>query len=300
MKFPNPNFQFPIKVLILIFIFGFTLVFAHQVGLQNIDIKNANERWAWNDVAGWIDFHNSSIHNIEVSVDEVKGWASSTIGFISFNCSTTPNGDICGSSNFRVNNDGNGLLSGFAWSDGVGWISFCGNSTGASSWDGSKWVCPSSPSYRVRVDKDGVDESHFKDWAWNDVLGWISFNCSNNSFCGISNYKIQTGAGAVSASAVLESNIFDTGTNNAYFNTMLWRGVQPPGTSVQIELATSNASSGPWNYSSPANILVNTPLKLIGNNYINRRYIRYRVTLLSDVWQTSSPQIDDIIINWSP
>ena len=154
INFSLQNLNFSLLICILIFTLYILLiknVFAHQVGLQNIDAKDANERWSWNDVIGWTDFHDSSIHNIEVGVGEIKGWASSAVGYIVFNCSTTPNGDICGSNNFKVNNDGNGLLSGFAWNENIGWISFCGNSTSVSSWDGSKWICPSSPSYRLPV-----------------------------------------------------------------------------------------------------------------------------------------------------
>ncbi len=288
------------KIFYYFLIFTAALVLAHQAIFQNIDTKDANERWAWNDVIGWIDFHDSSIHNIEVSPSEIKGWASSTVGYIVFNCATTPNGNICGSSNFKVNNDSTGLLSGFAWNENIGWISFCGNSASVSTWDGSAWVCPDFPSYRVRIDKDGADESHFKDWAWNDVIGWISFDCNNTASCASSNYKIQTSFNSRADSAILESNIFDTKSSNTYFNTIVWHGIQPPGTVVQMELATSNSVTGPWIYGAPMNLLVSTPVKLIGDDYLDRRYIRYRITLLTDLSQISSPEIDDIIINWSP
>ena len=297
MKFLISNFKFLILGLLFLIV---ATVLAHQVGFQNIDTRDVGERWAWNDVIGWIDFHHSAIHNIEVGSNEIRGWASSTVGYIVLNCATTPNGNICGSSNFKVNNDGGGLLSGFAWSENIGWISFCGNSTSVSSWNGSGWVCPAFPSYRVRIDQDGPSESHFKDWAWNDIVGWISFDCFNTGSCLSSNYRIQTSANSGSISAVLESNIFDTKSSKTYFNTIIWHGVQPPGTAVLIELATSNSTTTPWTYNAPINLLVSTPTKLIGDNYLDRRYIRYRVTLLSDLAQTSSPEINDIIINWSP
>lgn len=300
MKNNNLKFKMLAIAFFAFFAFSFTFILAHQLGSQNIDTKSVSEHWAWNDVISWIDLHDPVIHNVEVNANEIKGWANSSVGYIVFNCATTPNGNICGSSNFKVSNDGNGLLSGWAWSENIGWISFCGNTTEASTWDGSKWTCPLAASYRVRIDKDGVDESHFKDWAWNDVIGWISFNCDNDISCATSNYKIQTSAGGLQANAMIESNVFDTGSSQSYFNTVLWRGSQPAGTSVQVELATSNDPNGPWVYNVPISLLVNTPTKLIGASYINRRYIRYRVTLISDIWQSASPVVDDIIISWSP
>jgi PKD repeat protein len=35
------------------------------------------------------------------------------------------------------------------------------------------------------------NDKEFMNWAWgNDVLGWLSFNCRNQSVCGNSNYKV--------------------------------------------------------------------------------------------------------------
>jgi hypothetical protein len=105
------------------------------------------------------------------------------------NCNTTPNGDICGTSSFKVSNNGSGSLAGWAWNDGIGWISFCGNASGGSTLSGSDWICPASPTYQVSVSSS---TGEFSGWAWNDIAGWISFNCSNTSTCGTVNYKVKT------------------------------------------------------------------------------------------------------------
>ncbi len=57
------------------------------------------------------------------STDNVSGYAwSETIGWISFNC--TDRG-VCGSSNYGVNIDSaTGNFSGYAWSENIGWINF--------------------------------------------------------------------------------------------------------------------------------------------------------------------------------
>ena len=57
------------------------------------------------------------------STDNVSGWTwSETIGWISFNCTNT---GTCGTSNYGVNvNPTSGDFSGYAWSENIGWISF--------------------------------------------------------------------------------------------------------------------------------------------------------------------------------
>ncbi len=52
-------------------------------------------------------------------------------------------------------------LSGFAWSDTVGWISFSNTSDGSAS------------VYSVKVD---TVTGAFSGYAWSDNIGWISFN----------------------------------------------------------------------------------------------------------------------------
>ncbi|MBI5306407.1 four helix bundle protein [Candidatus Wolfebacteria bacterium] len=145
-------------------------------------------KWAWNDLIGWIDF-GFSTGNVKVYSDRLEGYASSSAGFIALNCNSTPNNDICGTSNFKVSNDGSGNLSGWAWNDGIGWISFCGNASGGSTLSGSNWICPSSPTYQVVI---SASTGEFSGWAWNDIKGWISFNCSNTGACGTVDYKVKT------------------------------------------------------------------------------------------------------------
>ena len=73
------------------------------------------EHWAWNDIIGWIDFYSTG--NVEVTDYKIKGYASSSVGYIVLDCETSPNGNICSNSDFKVKNDCSGELSGFAWND---------------------------------------------------------------------------------------------------------------------------------------------------------------------------------------
>src|SRR3989338_2782024 len=81
------------------------------------------------------------------------------------------------------NGDAQGILSGYAWNDTIGWISLnCDESA-----HGGSNLCSTS-NYKVQIDSNGS----FSGYAWNDVAGWISFNCSNNASCDSSNFKVNT------------------------------------------------------------------------------------------------------------
>ena len=290
-KLPTTHYLLPTAFFLCIFLIGAGITYAQT----NINTQGKqNEKWGWNDVFGWIDM--ASTTSVFVGTSTVAGYASSSIGDIMFDCATTRLGDTCETNNFKTANDGGGLLSGLAWNDLIGWISMSGT-TGS----------PSNTPYGVSITAAGDNKnSYFHGWAWSDVVGWITFNCEDYgvSFCATSNYKTQTGAGAADVSAEFTSNIFDIGTTSGLFNTIMWRGAQPTGTSVKFQIATANATStltfagSTWfDVASPA-----SPVKLTqgltGAEVENRRYLRYRAALATT--GANGLQIDDIIINWSP
>ena len=160
----------PIRSLILFVVFFISLIiFNHSSLTEAVEDNNFNG-YAWSDNAGWISF------------------------------------------NYGTSIDGDGNLTGYAWSDELGWISF----------NGADLVgCPSSPC-NAKIDKytdkiigwarylssetgwirlgpvsySGTDYGLSHDgedvlgWAWSDELGWISFNCRNES-CVQSNYGVK-------------------------------------------------------------------------------------------------------------
>lgn len=250
------------------------------------------DKWAWNDVIGWMD--SNTTNNVMVSSSGITGYADSpNVGYIAFDCATSPIGDICGLSNFGVTNDGAGVLGGWAWNDVIGWISFSG----------------SSPiTYGVRIDNNG----YFRGFAWNDVVGWISFNCEDIGWCPTSDYKTRTTWNSPPERAILTSSTFDTNrAQGAGFNTIMWLGEKPNGTGVKFQIATTDTPlAGPWNdadyvgedgtsgsYYQPSTWGEQEWISLPIHN--NKRYIRYRVILESDENHTVSPRVDNIIINWS-
>ena len=114
------------------------------------------------------------------SVRELTGWAwSDNIGWVSFNCENTSS---CGSSNYVVELDlTSGNLSGYAWSDNLGWLSF--NSSHVSG-------CPQGSC------QPKLQGNSFRGWAKflatdnNGYDGWVSLSCQNTNRCGTSSYGV--------------------------------------------------------------------------------------------------------------
>ncbi len=278
---------------------------------------------AWDDESGWWDFYSTQTVMVKGTI--LQGYASSSVGDISLDCATSENGNICGSSNYGVcngygathnadgtctNGDATGNLSGFAWNDTIGWISFCGGQSTAQ--------CPGSQAYGVTIDANG----DFQGYAWNDTDGWISFNCANNSSCGTNQYLVNTSWRATSTVGYLTSEIFDTGiASGTTLSSIIWQG--GPGSGVGIctafQIAAANATSGPWNFLGPDDTSatyygaacaqgpnggtgcapVNTPICVKSADFNNFRYYRYKVQLTSDKLQTNSPEVKNVILNFN-
>ncbi|MBI5306020.1 hypothetical protein HZB04_00280 [Candidatus Wolfebacteria bacterium] len=130
------------------------------------------------------------------------------------------------------------------------------------------------------------------------------------------------GGGGYQPIGTIESPVFDTGAANGVgFNFIMASGTTPTGAKFRMQLATSNSSGGPWNYLGP-NCADTTyyfdaafaPFPGIGNSpatqeigcpnsHNNKRYFRYKLILCSgdcSAGGSDTPQIDKIIVNWSP
>jgi len=204
--------------------------------------------WGWNEVIGWIDFHNTD--SVVMRNRSLEGYASSSIGDISFDCEHSPIGNICdemapggsGQADYKVENSGSRLY-GWAWNDLIGWIAFCGGQ-GTST-------CPTVfPSYPFQVNlgyaiNTQEPPSDFHNYAWNDLIGWISLNCSDYFGCNTADYRVRTSWFVTSTVGYLDSSTFDTEViDGASFNSIAWDGVMPSETGVSFQLATSNCPGG--------------------------------------------------------
>jgi len=322
----------------VVIILALALVFTSPQSVRANPGTNINatttEHFAWNDILGWIDFYNTD--TVTVWGTRVEGYASSSFGDVSLDCSTSPNGNICATSNYGIcngpgphntdgtcpNGDGgdstSGALTGYAWNDNVGWISFNCDQTD----HGGSAHCEANggADYNVTIDSNGDFLGH----AWNDNVGWISLNYNSSGVSPSSSYKVATAWRATSTVGYLESVVIDTQVQNgATLNSITWIGDSPTSsqTYVDFQIAVSNSSSGPWTFEGPGGDTntyyglscesnfqggvnadgapENTPVCINPSRVNNYRYIRYRVRLRSNRLQTLAPQVDDIILNWS-
>lgn len=138
--------------------------------------------------------------------------------------------------------------------------------------------------------------------------------------------KVTVSAG-LTATGSLTSTVFDSGvTDGAAYNSILWKGTLNAGTGrVRFQIATSNCSngatnaptcnSGSWSFIGGATCGVGdwydpgapdtaAEITCAGANHNNMRYFRYKIQLCSASNCTDSgsitPQVDDVVISWSP
>lgn len=259
------------------------------------------DSYSWNDVLGWIDLclgssDCSNQYAVQVGINYLSGFASSSVGYISFNCQDL---NACSTSDYavlKIPTTTSSTLYGFAWNDVIGWISFnCSD---------LNWCATST--YSVWIDSDG----YFHGYAWNDIVGWISFNCQEPGFCGNVSYRVKTSFVAYSQEGILISSIFDTGQSyGVSYNSIIWEGEVNDGV-VKFQLATATSTSGPWNFVGPncdpnefyvANS--QNPIKVFPitcPDHYNKRYFRYKVILHPSQDFSKTPIVKRVIINYSP
>lgn len=105
------------------------------------------------------------------SSDNLSGYAwSDNVGWVSFNCTNTNTCADMGGVDYGVNRNADGTLTGYAWSDAIGWIQFGGFGTGFPSGSGTQ------------AQDANVNGNNLKGWAralsysGNDWDGWISLS----------------------------------------------------------------------------------------------------------------------------
>jgi hypothetical protein len=133
------------------------------VASENMDPAGTGAQHAWSENSGWWNGEPSGDGGPGVQVGDalLTGWIwSENLGWISLSCQNTAS---CASNPYGVVNDGAGRLSGFAWSENAGWINFAPQ-------DEQGTVFP------VLIDPGtGTFSGH----AWAENLGWISFQFSD-------------------------------------------------------------------------------------------------------------------------
>ncbi len=138
-------------------------------GPENLAIAST-DHYAWNDQVGWIDFAYPG-GNVKAPsrAGDFTGLAYilSDQSWIALNCLST---ETC-AVNYKVSSDLNGDLSGWAWSENYGWISFnCSTDESCLSF-----------TYGVTMDSN---TGELGGYAYSENIGWISFNCNTGGVGG--------------------------------------------------------------------------------------------------------------------
>jgi len=207
------------KIIILVFV---VLLFG-ALGFGILTEAGSGDNasgFAWGETTGWVSFNSTNCDSDGNGITDTGNFAQ------------CPVGDAI--SDYGVNIDGNGKLSGYAWSEHIGWITFnesdlsgcpqgtcrakinppgqLGNSdvdiegwaralAYAGGWDG--WLkFDHGESNEPYIDVNG----DWHGWAWgSDVVGWISFDGTdpdaggayNVTLGGVNNPPSASGLGVV-------------------------------------------------------------------------------------------------------
>jgi hypothetical protein len=104
----------------------------------------------------------------------------------------------------------------------------------------------------------------------------------------------------------LESAVYDSQkAGGVAFNFIMWRGTLSPGTSVDLQIASSNSPTGPWTFVGPqcttTSYYTNQPniqQRINPQCHTGHRYFRYKIYLNGS--GETTPVVDDVVLGWSP
>lgn len=169
----------------------------------------------------------------------------------------------------------------------------------------------------VRLKKGAYDNTvttsigYVRQTDWSGGSGQVLYTDLTKYFADNANIEINSPAGDLELVKVgntyqnpgwLESSIFDMGPSVTYRN-VFWDPIsQPNGTSVRLQLATSNTSTpASWYFAGPDgtnSTYYTVTTSLIYANHTNDRYMKYKVYL--DTADTSkTPQVFDLIFTYT-
>lgn len=201
--------------------------------------------------------------NAAPNIDATHRWAwNDAIGWIDFQFGGTPNVEVQ-----------DAQLLGYA-SSSVGYVSLdcatgpagsnCNVPYGVTNTNGTLagwawndaigWIsfnCTNTSTCDTSSYAVRIASGEFSGWAWNDAVGWISFNCSNTGTCGAVDYKVRTDWNPPVSTGIVESAIFESGVKDGpLWHTILWQGALNGG-EVKFLVASSESSTGPWQFIGP-------------------------------------------------
>lgn len=194
----------------------------------------------------------------------------------------------------------------------AGQMKFLGNTTGAITLDSDKFT---EVEYGVSATSLATNGARYCFRVTNS-------GSTVNMVYTLPEYATAVVASGLSATGVLDSAVFDAVTptgalQGPAYNSIMWKGSQNGSSGkVQFQFATSDSSSGPWNFYGSQTGTCNTsnyydttgtdvPVELSCSPtyHNNQRYFRYRIRICSldcNASGSASPIVNDVIVNWAP
>ncbi|MDD4869109.1 MAG: hypothetical protein PHR77_01015 [Kiritimatiellae bacterium] len=144
---------------------GFAGVFAVSSFAATNSTINSTQKWTWSSSVGWLNCKSDSTSGVVVGQYFCSGFMyNSSVGWICLGDGSPSNGfqyATNSATDYGVNHDGQGHLSGYAWSPSAGWISFC-------------WTNATDP----QAPKVDLQTGHLSGYVWGTGVGWISLSNS--------------------------------------------------------------------------------------------------------------------------
>ena len=199
-KLKNWIIGFSIFLLSIIISSGIVFYeFRNDYKVAEAGVSHNVNGFAWSSNFGWISFNSM---DCDLNGDHVYGDVSAPTG--------CPDASTV-FYDYGVNiNPTTGNFSGYAWNSNVGWIDFAPSSpypvnpqnlvkydSGTGLITGWAKILSLENDGWVKMIDTSIDSTskEFSGWAWNGDdnnlgVGWISFNCSNDSSCASFDYKV--------------------------------------------------------------------------------------------------------------
>jgi prepilin-type N-terminal cleavage/methylation domain-containing protein len=164
------------------------------------------------------------------------------------------------------------------------------------------------PDVTVNITKVGYDSTLVAgqqqytetDWSGAQYAGQDG-NISDSSPVGELQLIQSGGTYPTSTNSFAESNSVNFGTSSVSFSALSWLPVnQSAGTSLKLQLATANASSGPWTYTGPDGTsgTFYTATSTLSSQYDGKQFLRYKA-FLDTTDESVTPKLQDITISFA-
>ena len=137
--------------------------------------------------------------------------------------------------------------------------------------------------------------------AWSDETKYDTDNGSVDSNSNPTGLRLRKVSSDYLSPGILESSVYDTGTDLSNYTSINWLPTsQDKAAEVKFQIASSNSSTGPWNYFGPDgtnSTYYTVSGSAISSAHDNNRYVRYKV-FFSTTNNKKTPVITSLVLNY--